>query len=177
MKLVLREELEPYLSRVNPWAAGICFGMLLLGFLLLERKRLRFSSVLFAVAAAAYLTFVLTITLLGRAPGVRSSFTTLLSTYQQMLGGVQGARLAVAFNILLFIPVGWITARYGVWKQQLTALALGSLAIECAQLVSTRGVFELSDIINNLLGGVIGLLMVYALRRLFRSIKEKRRKH
>lgn len=65
----------------------------------------------------------------------------------------------IIMNILLFIPVGFFTG--GALKKKLILYAVGigfslSFFIELTQLISTRGVFSVDDIIHNVLGCVIG---------------------
>lgn len=62
-------------------------------------------------------------------------------------------------NVLMFIPIGFFTG--GALKKKNLWIALGigcafSLLIELTQLISTRGVFSVDDIIHNVLGCAIG---------------------
>jgi glycopeptide antibiotics resistance protein len=41
------------------------------------------------------------------------------------------------------------------------------------QLITSRGLFELSDIINNTLGGLFGILIAFAIYKLFNKKKQK----
>jgi glycopeptide antibiotics resistance protein len=62
-------------------------------------------------------------------------------------------------NILLFIPVGFFAGGALKKKHILNAIGIGlslSFFIELTQLISTRGVFSVDDIIHNVLGCVIG---------------------
>lgn len=66
----------------------------------------------------------------------------------------------IIINILLFIPLGFLIP-LGVqklkvfWKTYLTGFIV-TLVIECLQLVTRRGIFECDDILNNLVGTMIG---------------------
>lgn len=76
-------------------------------------------------------------------------------------------------NILLFIPYGFILAmlrnrRGGFWSGLFIGL-LTSWGIECLQLVSGRGIFQIDDIITNTLGCVIGFMIFKCINRLFRK--------
>lgn len=65
----------------------------------------------------------------------------------------------VIMNIAMFIPIGFFTG--GALKKKHFSNALGfgfvlSLFIELTQIITTRGVFNVDDIIHNVLGCVIG---------------------
>ena len=76
-------------------------------------------------------------------------------------------------NVLLFVPYGFVCAwflsaarKFGVC----TVLGLcTSVAIECLQLVTGRGFFQIDDILTNVIGTVIG----YILFRCFWKSEEK----
>lgn len=61
-------------------------------------------------------------------------------------------------NILLFIPLGVISAPIWKWGGVFFAASL-SCGIELIQLISRRGLFEFDDIIHNTVGAVIGCLL------------------
>ena len=65
----------------------------------------------------------------------------------------------VLLNIVCFIPlgflVGMIAKRYRVLMTLIVGL-LVSLTIEFSQLIWQRGVFDLNDIFNNVVGSMIG---------------------
>ena len=67
----------------------------------------------------------------------------------------------IIMNILLFIPVGFFVGGAMKKKHILHAIGVGltlSFLIELTQLISTRGVFSVDDIIHNVLGCVIGFV-------------------
>ncbi len=64
-------------------------------------------------------------------------------------------------NVMMFIPIGFFTGGVLKKKHIWNALGIGfvlSFFIELTQLISTRGVFSVDDIIHNVLGCVIGYL-------------------
>ncbi len=71
-------------------------------------------------------------------------------------------------NVLLFIPYGITSAwtftplRRGI-PCALVGLAT-SVLIECLQLVTRRGVFQIDDILTNLLGTIIGCFLFFVFR-------------
>ena len=64
-------------------------------------------------------------------------------------------------NIMMFIPVGFFSGgalkKMHIWNAFGIGLVL-SLFIELTQLITTRGVFNVDDIIHNVLGCAIGFL-------------------
>ena len=62
-------------------------------------------------------------------------------------------------NIMMFIPIGFFSGvalkKKHIWNVVEIGLVL-SLFIELTQLITTRGVFNVDDIIHNVLGCVIG---------------------
>jgi len=86
--------------------------------------------------------------------------------------GVLGLR-EIADNILLFIPFGiYISVLRSEWpllKRVLSAAAL-SLAFEVVQFIFALGRTDVTDLLGNTLGGVIGIC-IYALA--LRILKER----
>ena len=67
----------------------------------------------------------------------------------------------IIMNVLLFIPIGFFAGGALEKKHIWNALGIGfalSFFIELTQLITTRGVFNVDDIIHNTLGCVIGFL-------------------
>lgn len=165
------QDIKSLSANSDPIVTALCFVVLITVFLLIERKRLCFTSILFAVAAAAYGTFLLTITILGRDEGNTSRWDQLFSTYVRAFNGQTGAMYDIFYNIVLFVPVGILAARYQRMKIVIPALLIIPLCIELVQLITTRGVFEITDIVNNYLGGLIGFVIARLIAKLFGYIK------
>ena len=65
----------------------------------------------------------------------------------------------IIMNVILFIPIGFFVGGALEKKHILNTLGIGftlSFFIELTQLITTRGVFNVDDIIHNVLGSVIG---------------------
>ena len=91
-----------------------------------------------------------------------------------MDGGV-GRWTEMLANVAVFVPFGFFlseflstTRRYSAWCQigpvALAAFVL-SLCIESLQLIFRLGVFEITDLLLNTLGGVVGALMSAGVRK------------
>lgn len=159
---------------INPWIASVCFAV---GFVLIILADKRFSkklSIPFSVVAALYLTFLLSLTILGREPDKQSSFDKLFYTYQQALSGDEGMAFDILFNIILYIPVGILISRYKNNLADMIFILSLTTVIEFVQLITSKGIFEISDIINNFVGGLIGLLIARMAAKLFQCIKKRK---
>ena len=81
---------------------------------------------------------------------------------------------SILLNILLYVPMGYLLPfvfeKLKGWHVLLIAF-FSSVLTEAAQLVFRLGWFEFDDIINNILGAVIGLMMFLSIIR--RSVKKK----
>lgn len=66
----------------------------------------------------------------------------------------------IIFNILLFLPLGLLLAflgKKGVGLRAACLVPLGlSVLIETAQLLARRGFFDVDDVLNNTIGGMLG---------------------
>lgn len=84
-------------------------------------------------------------------------------------GGDGGSNpLEVAFNVILFIPFGvfmGVLARDWRWWKQLAVFAGTSIVFEVAQYVFAVGSSDISDVIDNAVGGMIGLGVLALARR------------
>ncbi|MCR5250265.1 MAG: VanZ family protein [Lachnospiraceae bacterium] len=129
---------------------------------------------------AIYTAILFTVTLLGRE-----------GTYDSTSGIFTGWSLRrsdgrysfdTLYNMVMFTPWTFLAA----WafpflstrgKSKLVLLLTGlslcfSLLIECVQLLTARGAFQISDLVYNALSGLLGVLIFLAFQRLFGK-KEK----
>ncbi len=124
-----------------------------------KRRKKEAAAMLPVVLFGFYLSLMLVITFLSRESGGGSVFDLkLFSTW-----GINNRNNAmVVENVLLFIPYGFL----GCWafertKGFLWCTLLGaatSLGIECLQLATGRGFFQIDDIVTNTLGAMVGYL-------------------
>ena len=81
--------------------------------------------------------------------------------------------LNIAGNVLCFIPFGAIlpvlNRRARSFFMTLSLSFLFSLAVECMQLISRVGSFDVDDIFLNTVGGIIGFLIFACCNRLRRK--------
>ena len=96
-----------------------------------------------------YIFFILAKTIIGRPLQPEPIFKPLFWEIQN------GYWQDIAFNIMLFIPFGFLV---GGCKGALVGICL-SLGIEIAQYAFHIGMCELDDVLNNSVGTVIGVLL------------------
>lgn len=141
--------------------AGIVVAIILSA---VNDRRMRRKKKTISVAAVTsffmYVVIILFITFLSRESGSRVGLDlSLLSTW-----GINDRNNAyVIENVLLFIPYGFVSAwaihpARRIWFCTLWGF-LSSLAIECMQLLTGRGYFQLDDILTNAIGTVIGYIL------------------
>ena len=113
-----------------------------------------------------YMVILLFITVLSREGGRSKGIDLeLFSTW-----GINTRNNAyVIENILLFIPFGvlcaWAIPRVRrLWSCASIGMAV-SFGIECLQLVTGRGYFQIDDILTNTLGATLGYLMYRCVAR------------
>ncbi len=124
-----------------------------------------------AVCFYMYVVILLVITFFSRESGSgRGMDLEIFSTW-----GINDRNNAyVVENVLLFIPYGMVSPWYlKKIRSFMACTALGlisSLGIELLQLLTQRGVFQIDDILTNMLGSMIGYLLFQIISRLCRKI-------
>ena len=75
-------------------------------------------------------------------------------------------------NVGVFVPLGLflmlLSSRERVWPKALVCCAT-SVAFETAQYILKIGTCDVMDVINNTLGGVIGILLFFLLKRILKT--------
>ncbi|MCM1120435.1 MAG: VanZ family protein [bacterium] len=150
--------------------AGLFAVVILGGFNAGRRKRGKDTVSLTATTCLVmYVAVMLAITYFSRESGSRIGIDLeLFSTW-----GINKRNNAyVVENVLLFIPYGfllpWARVRQRRFLWNLLTGALTSTGIECMQLITGRGYFQIDDILTNILGTILGYLfycLVHWIRR------------
>ena len=112
---------------------------------------------------------------LGREPADKSI------VWLDLLGGYTHPKYNSVSNGLLnmcfFIPVGVLVAmiarKYRIGKAMLVALLMSTM-IEFSQLIWKRGVFDVDDFLNGIVGALIGALLVVCIMSIRKKAKMKR---
>lgn len=78
----------------------------------------------------------------------------------------------IVLNVLIFIPLGvyaGVLFKRWIIGKKLFLFFLISLLIEGFQFILAVGAFDITDIINNTLGGIIGLLLYTGIEKVFEN--------
>lgn len=151
-------------TRYLPYGLAVGVPLAAVVVFLLNRRRKSLQKPLARWGAVAcfciYAAILLVITFLSRESGSRKGIDLeLFSTW-----GINKRNNAyVIENVLLFIPYGFVCSWAFGWAGKLIPCmlfgAVTSLGIECMQLVTGRGFFQIDDILTNTLGSIIGFLL------------------
>ena len=139
-----------------------------------HKKQIRLlCRVLFALYIAGLVYFLFFAEMLDRT-GIERSYRYNLIPFREIrrfivyadLLGPMAVISNLFGNIVIFMPLGFLVPILGrkkrnFWFTSLLSFAL-SLAVECIQLVTRTGCFDVDDIFLNTIGGMLGYL-VYAL--------------
>ncbi|MFV0341427.1 MAG: VanZ family protein [Anaerocolumna sp.] len=120
---------------------------------------------LFMSVFYAYCFMIICLTLLTREPGSR--FEVRLQIFRIFIGQI-GDRIYAIENVLMFVPYGimlpFISSKFDSVKVIIFIGFISSLTIEVTQYMTKRGFTELDDILNNVIGMMIGYLCIKAVR-------------
>ncbi|MGL4741270.1 MAG: VanZ family protein [Sarcina sp.] len=78
----------------------------------------------------------------------------------------------ILMNMIIFIPLGiYIEMLFSRWStiKKISIIFIVSLICEISQFIMAIGASDITDIINNTLGGIVGLLIMYVLIKLFKD--------
>ena len=139
-----------------------------------HKKQIRLlCRVLFALYIAGLVYFLFFAEMLDRT-GIERSYRYNLIPFREIrrfivyadLLGPMAVISNLFGNIVIFMPFGFLVPILGrkkrnFWFTSLLSFAL-SLAVECIQLITRTGCFDVDDIFLNTIGGMLGYL-VYAL--------------
>lgn len=141
---------------------------------MLQIKKLRW--VFFLV----YFLFIIYYTLMTRSPKANpTADLRLFWSYRDLFAGKSTGKTDVIqniYNILFFIPFGFLLPTKRWWKVLLIAMFF-SMAIEVAQYYFALGLCELDDVISNSFGALIGFWIWNGLTRVMRTIDETGKKN
>ena len=137
-----------------------------------------------AVFIGLYLLDALAMNRIGMV-GVRKTGFDLESEWYRLLHGGEENRMLMLFNVAAFVPFGFFlaeflasTKRFSAGGRRIGLVTLAgfglSLCIECIQLVFRVGIFELTDLVLNTAGAVIGAglsFVIHSIIKLFAKTK------
>ena len=132
---------------------------------ILKRKNY-FKLVVATFPLIMYTTMMMLVTLLTRKDYYEHSFdpmggwsTTIKYRYMLIHEWLENIILFVPFALSLTFAL-WILNRKVNTKIVIGVCACVSLSIEIIQLISHRGTFQIADLVYNIIGSVIGMVMI-----------------
>lgn len=149
-----------YLGRIN-WVWIIPLSLFLFGTFSFNLRYRNAFSICHRLIYALYFSFLTTATIFGRYKINTANELDFLKTYRAMFtGGNVFGIMEIIFNMLLFFPFGtFLSTIHKDFKNSLLIIALSSFIIEIIQFIFQIGTAELADLINNMLGGLIGYFL------------------
>ena len=88
--------------------------------------------------------------------------------------GASGGVKEVVYNIIIFVPLGIlieIVNKKSSMVKNAIYILLFSLFIEVSQSILAVGATDITDLLTNTLGGILGILIYTSLRKVFNSEK------
>lgn len=139
-----------------------------------HKKQIALKKLILGTVFIGYIVFVLELTILGR--GTSHYLQMNLQPFSGYMDAWKKYSLRdlqnCLFNIVMFVPLGvllpLLIVKFKEFKWLLFVVVGATASIETYQTLSGAGIFELDDLINNTLGGIIG----YQLYRLAASIAQ-----
>lgn len=143
----------------NSILAVLIIGILLLLLILLSNLPMA------CILLFLYLAFIAYMTIMDRETGIGAVTWNIPLNYYLFF-----INRSMLSNIWLFIPFGAILYKLShIWEIIAFPILL-SLLIETSQLVFDIGAFEISDLVTNSLGGIIGVIICYLLEPIAKRI-------
>lgn len=136
-------------------------------------------NIIYYVLLSVNCSFIFVMTLFGREKGdygfeilpFESYFKAFSENNIEMM-------LQIIINIAMFVPIGFLLPCccrfFKSYRYVFLATVISSLFIECVQGFAKIGFFEVDDILNNVMGAMIGLL-IYALCLSYKERKKDRK--
>ncbi len=140
----------------------VAFIVFLPGIIRIIKKKSTFKEVFMAYWIFVWGGIMLLITIFRREPGYATEDVNPFPSWENF-GGSDFVTAFSIFNVLLFIPWGFLLRIYNHKKTNWKAFGITMLiglastcAIEVTQLITKTGYFEFTDMINNVMGCLIG---------------------
>lgn len=132
-----------------------------------------------AILLIIYSILIIIKTVLSRSGTNYGINTDFLWSYRAWLSGKAGALNQIFLNILLYIPLGCFgvkafRGRYGIVLTLLIGLAV-TITTEVSQYIFKVGLFEYDDILNNMIGTVLGIIAAVLINRINKAKTDKQR--
>jgi glycopeptide antibiotics resistance protein len=129
----------------------------------------------FWIILLIYILFLFCFAVITREP--KDNYTVRLDLFWSYFHPSGNGYRDVVLNLLSYIPigimVGLISKKYRIGKAMLLGF-LVSIVIELSQLIWKKGFFDVDDLFNNVVGALIGGLMMGCVISIRKNAKTKR---
>jgi len=160
----------------------LLFGVFFFFFFLLLKKKdcvkpykKQLTSSAWGLLLSVNCSFIFFMTLFGRNMGDVRQYSVIpfKSYYYVWVERNMELLLQIVMNVAMYIPLGILLPccfkLFNKYRYIIFIAVLSSMSIEFTQVIFKIGLFEVDDIINNVLGAIIGVI-IYAL---FNKLKKK----
>ncbi len=169
--------LMPYSGILRPAILTAFFFLTVVSISMSKKKSFHRKTVV--VAFSVHLILLAYLTFLSRSAGIvysyrLSPFAALRAVFKQdsdsgciCLSNPEALE-GIALNILLFMPMGYLLPLLFPklrWWQVIVIGFLTTVCIEVGQLITKLGMFDLDDILNNMIGLGIGMVLSRKVKR------------
>lgn len=176
---IVADGLRRYLPRISAgWWMFVVIVFLLAAIHYYKAYSQGKKTILYALGSlviVGYLLSVFVITFGTRLPDPHIQYQLIpFLSHRLALQGDANEQFQLLCNVLLFVPFGVLYPIIIIEKRKDTSIGIlcaafsFSFSIEIMQLITRYGCFEIDDMINNVLGAVIGYLLVSVFRRIYR---------
>ena len=157
--------LRPYLLEMRSGWTLVSFALALFTLAVLKKRN---SAHRYAISfTVLWLGLVYTSTVLSRSISYERGWALMpLWSYDQWLRGNDVFLTYIVLNILMLLPIGVSLSSLYPPRRTMLLGFLFSCFIECSQLLTGRGLFEIDDILHNTLGVYLGVLVYRGFWRL-----------
>ena len=130
-----------------------------------------------SIVLSVYVVLLLYFTVFGRYSHPEYAYQIyIFKSYRHLLEQFDWPSIRqIIINIAMMIPVGFLLPILIKYKHKYLLTLISALIlilfIESMQLVMQCGTFEVDDVINNLIGTLIGMLLFTLINRFFKNYK------
>lgn len=165
-------------------SALILVALCVLWVVLYKRKRIQTKEFVVLLILSFYVVALYYYTVIGRySSELHRNQIYLFYSYKRLFECFDTESVRqIVINILMLVPVGFLcpivferTGKKYLWT--LVVAAGITLSIEILQIVTMCGAFEVDDLINNLLGAFLGMLLYRIVTGLINKLKKSKGNH
>ncbi len=151
-----------FLADVQFYQVAVVFLLLGVGvflYLLYIKKEKPKKSIIYALLFSLSMTLIIMFTLLGRSYDKPVTAESMVLSLRLIFQSDAESIIVFMFNILLFVPLGIVLKYRKSFVFIFVSSTVLTLVIESIQLFFKKGLFEVSDLIGNVLGAMLGALI------------------